>query len=414
MSMPGIELIASRPAVCTDEAVSLDVLVRITPPKPEVHFQRPPINLALVLDRSGSMAGAKKMPYAREAAAFAIKQLLPTDRVSVTIFDEQIDTIVPGQAAADKAPILQKVAEISPRGSTDLHGGWTEGAKQAEAGRNGDGVNRVLLLSDGIANVGVTDPTTLATEARGWEARGITTTAMGLGADYNEDLLEAMANSGGGNFCHIDDPVQLADFFESELRGLVATIGQRVSLGIEPADGVVISDVLNDLDRLPTGRYKLSDLIVGMPLHVVVRLRIEPRKAQVLPAPICSFRIAWDSPKGAGRQTMRVALDVPAMPIAAWTELPIHPDVKEQEKLLMAARAQKEAVAAMDRGDIAAARAMFQDARLATAALGTTWADEECEALALMEAELERGNVAASRKHANFRAYLRRQSKQSP
>ena len=96
MNMPRIELIPGRPAVCSDATVVLDVLVRVTPPLPDVHFPRPALNLALVLDRSGSMAGSKKMPYARDAAAFAVRQLMPTDRVSVTVFDEEISTIVPG------------------------------------------------------------------------------------------------------------------------------------------------------------------------------------------------------------------------------------------------------------------------------------------------------------------------------
>src|SRR3954453_5629914 len=81
MQVPRIELIPLRPAICSDAPIALDVLVRIVPPAPEVHFPRPPLNLALVLDRSGSMAGARKMPYAREAAIFAAQQLLPTDRV---------------------------------------------------------------------------------------------------------------------------------------------------------------------------------------------------------------------------------------------------------------------------------------------------------------------------------------------
>ena len=235
MNMPRIELIPGRPAVCSDASVVLDVLVRITPPQPEVHFPRPPLNLALVLDRSGSMAGGKKMPFAREAAAFAVKQLLPTDRVSVTIFDDVVETIVPGGPAADKPALVRRIEQIQPRGSTDLHGGWAEGGRQAEAGLVAGGVNRVLLLSDGLANVGVTDPNTIAAEARGLAARGVGTTTLGVGDDYNEDLMEAMARAGDGNYYYIESPVQLVDIFQTELQGLMATLGQKVSLGLEPA-----------------------------------------------------------------------------------------------------------------------------------------------------------------------------------
>src|SRR4051812_12424334 len=98
MAPPQVELISSRPAVCTDDAVTLDVLVRVTPALPEIHFPRPRLNIGLVLDRSGSMSEGKKMRFAKEAAAFAVGQLLPTDRVSVTVFDDRVQTIVPGTA----------------------------------------------------------------------------------------------------------------------------------------------------------------------------------------------------------------------------------------------------------------------------------------------------------------------------
>ena len=94
MNAPTIEMIPAKRHVCSDASITLDVLIRITPPKPEVHFPRSPLNLALVLDRSGSMAGSKKMPYAIDAAVFAARQLLPTDRVSVTTFDDEVETIV--------------------------------------------------------------------------------------------------------------------------------------------------------------------------------------------------------------------------------------------------------------------------------------------------------------------------------
>ena len=103
MQAPLIELIPGRPAVRDDEATILDVLVRITPPLPEIHVLRPPVNLGIVLDRSGSMSEGRKMDHAREATVFAIRQLLPTDRVSITVFDDQVETIsasAPGDGQA--------------------------------------------------------------------------------------------------------------------------------------------------------------------------------------------------------------------------------------------------------------------------------------------------------------------------
>src|SRR5438093_1188193 len=122
-----IELIPLKPAACSDAPITLDLLVRITPPQPEVHFLRPPMNLALVLDHSGSMASGRKMASAREAAAFAVQQLLPTDRLSVTIFDDAVETVVPNGPVQDKASIVRRINAIQPDGSTALHAGWKEG-----------------------------------------------------------------------------------------------------------------------------------------------------------------------------------------------------------------------------------------------------------------------------------------------
>ena len=270
MTEPRIELITGRSGICWDEAIVLDVLIRITPPQPEVHFPRTPLNLALVLDRSGSMAGGRKMPFAREAATFAVKQLLPTDRVSVTVFDNEVETIVPGGTAADKVGLVRRIEQIMPRGSTDLHGGWAEGGRQAEAGLVSGGVNRVLLLSDGLANVGVVDPNTIAAEARGLAARGVGTTTMGVGEDYNEDLMEAMARAGDGRYYYIESPAQLVDIFQTELQGLMDTLGEKVSLGLVPRNGVVVTDVLNDLEKASSGRLMLPNLVMDMPVLVVV------------------------------------------------------------------------------------------------------------------------------------------------
>src|SRR5690242_10933607 len=120
---PRVEVIPRRVAVCADAATTLDVLVRVTPAAPEVAATRPAINLGLVLDRSGSMSEGRKMPYAIEAAQFAVQQLLPTDRVSVTTFDDQVERLVASRSAEDKAAIAREIAGVRPRGSTNLHGG---------------------------------------------------------------------------------------------------------------------------------------------------------------------------------------------------------------------------------------------------------------------------------------------------
>src|SRR3712207_2057060 len=111
MNVPTIDLIPLRAAVSSDSPTTLDVLVRITPPKVEVELKRPILNIGLVIDRSGSMSG-QKIEYARQAACYAVQQLLPTDRVSVTIYDTQVQTLVSSTLAVNKANITGKIQRI--------------------------------------------------------------------------------------------------------------------------------------------------------------------------------------------------------------------------------------------------------------------------------------------------------------
>jgi Ca-activated chloride channel family protein len=413
MTEPLIELIPHKPAVCSDAPITLDVLIRITPPRPEVHFLRPPLNLGLVLDRSGSMSGGRKMACALEAASYVIQQLLPGDRVSVTTFDNEVETIVPSTYATDKPALLRRLGAIHPRGSTNLHGGWAEGARQVFAHRFDGGINRVLLLSDGLANEGVTDPNTLAAEARGRAAQGVSTTTLGVGDDYQEDLMEAMATAGDGRYYYIETATQLMDIFQTELKGLMATMGEKVSLGLEPASKVAVVEVLNDFNRAVSGRVMLPNLVVGMPILVVVRLSIAARSNG---SALLEVRLAWDDTRSRERRVIRARLgDLRTLSLAAWSKLPDHPDVREQEVLLQIARAQREAGYAQQRGDLDKTVEWLCEARSCASTIPSTLTIEgELKAIDAIEAALKAGDHTHMRKMVKYRSYLRRTGHPSP
>jgi Ca-activated chloride channel family protein len=312
MPTPKIEILPLRPATRSDQPTTVDLLVRITPPMPEVHFVRPPINLGLVLDHSGSMAGSKKMGYAIDAACLAVEQLLPTDRLSITIFDSEVETIARNAPVTDKPMLVRQIKEITPRGATDLHGGWFEGGQQVEQNVIFQGLNRVILLSDGLANQGVTDANVIASEAKALSIRGVSTTTMGLGDDYNEDLMQAMGEAGDGNYYYIESPLQLVDIFQTELQGLMANLGQKVSLGLEAQNGATVSEVLNEFERNSFGRLMLPNLVVGMPISVVVRLKVP---ALTNETEVFKVRLAWDEPNDKGRSTLKAGLTLRGYPV---------------------------------------------------------------------------------------------------
>ncbi|MFE4105664.1 vWA domain-containing protein [Almyronema epifaneia] len=397
MTLPTLELIPMHGAIAAHRSTTLDVLIKISPPAVLATVTRPPLNLSLVIDRSGSMAGPK-LDYAKQAACYAIEQLLPSDRISVVLFDTRVQTVVANTLATDKHRILQTIRDIRAGSSTALHAGWVEGGMQVSQYLNPEHLNRVLLLSDGLANVGETNPDAIAQDVHGLSQRGIGTSAMGVGNDYSEDLLEAMARSGDGNFYHIASPDQLPHIFQTELQGLVATVGQKVSLGLSPQAGTTVMDILNDFDKTEYGRLKLPNLVVGNPITVVARLRL-PALAQA--TSLCQVRLAWDDPQQGGRQVLQAALQLPIVGAEQMSDFPANPVVQEQVALLMAARARQEAIAKADSGDLAGAGAALRSASQAFSAMpASPRLDSEATTLNDLATEFEQGHTAGARKKA--------------
>ena len=200
----------------------------------------------------------------------------------------------------------------------------------------------------------------IATDVNRLAREGVSTTTMGVGDDYNEDLMEAMARSGDGNYYYIESPKQLADIFQTELMGLMATFSNTVSLGIEPASGVTLADVLNDLDRLPTGRLKLLNLVSGMPIIVVVRLNVPPAVEE---RELCRFRLAWNTPHQADGKNLTVSLRLPAVDAATWDKLAETLEVRKRAALLLMARCKKAATRSLKQGDFDGAKHWLVEAR---------------------------------------------------
>ena len=357
----------NRAGLRRGEPTELNLLVRVhTPVNPPGTGSgdnvRPPLNLALVLDRSGSMGG-QKMEYARQAAAFAVDQLRAEDRVSVVAFDSVVETVVASTPAADKARLKAAIGCIDARSSTALHAGWVEGGVQVSAHLEGGRLNRVILFTDGQANVGETRPDAISNDVHGLAKRGVSTSTLGIGADYNEDLLEAMARAGDGNYYFIESPGQLPSLFAAELRGLLATLGRSVSLGLEPGPGVEILEVYNDPARNSYGRLLLPNLLAGSaPVEVTLRVRV-PADFDAGRS-VCRCRLAWDDPKGGARQTLREKLRLPLLAPVEVDVLPEDADTATAVALLQAAREKRRAVEALERGDREAYRVSSASARV--------------------------------------------------
>ena len=151
--------------------------------------ERRPMNISVVLDRSGSMSDERKMDYAKSAVSTLIDQLQTEDIFSLVVYDDVVDVVRSASKVGNKQNLKRLLSDIYPRNSTNLGGGMMEGLRQVERNIGREYVNRVILLSDGLANQGVTDPHELNRIAKRYRAKSISVTTMGVGLDYNDNLM---------------------------------------------------------------------------------------------------------------------------------------------------------------------------------------------------------------------------------
>jgi len=409
MSVPHLEFLPVRSAAPADTSTTLEVLLKITPPEPVLNPERPPLNLGLVLDRSGSMDDASKMNYARDAATFIVNELLPTDRVSLTVFDDQVDVLFPNSPASEKSRLLELIAGITPRNSTDLHAGWAEAGRQVSSQQIPGGLNRILLLTDGLANAGETRPDEIATRVHQQSTQGVSTSTFGLGRHYNENLLESMARSGDGNYYFIESPNQLPIIFGAELRGLSATAGTDVTLEVQTATGVRLVEILNDFTAKADGRLELPHLISGTPIYIVARFEVPAGTGE---RNVAQFRLGWMPPKSVDRQSLEAGFVLPSVDAPAFAELPANPVVQERAALLTVARQRKQATLAADAHDVVTATYHINESQQLLSSLPESEeVKRELEALQKVQRHLEAGDTATFSKRAKYHSYQRYMSK---
>ena len=259
----------------TGKGLNTQILIRLRSNLPE--SPRRNLNLSLAIDRSGSMAGSPLF-HALNAAESIVDQLAANDTFSIVTYDDEIATVVPPQSVTDKNALKAAIRRIRAGGLTNLSGGWLKGCEHVKAHLDPQRIDRVLLLTDGHANVGINNPTVLMTTARQKAEEGISTTTLGFGQGFNEDLLIGMARAGNGNFYFIQSMDEASEEFGIELDSLRAVVGQNLVVTIELAPGVSLVDTLslaqvshNDAGAavLTLGDlYEGEDKLLGLSLNI--------------------------------------------------------------------------------------------------------------------------------------------------
>ena len=237
---------------------------------------RRPMNLAVVLDRSGSMGEQSKIQNAKAALDALIDDLGRDDILSIVIYDDVVEVLRPAARVGSREEIKRLVDCVAPRGWTNLGGGMVEGFHQAERYASSDCVNRVVLLSDGLANRGETDPLELKRIARRYRSNSISLTTMGVGLDYNENLMVALSESGGGNYYFIESARNLASILRREFNLMACVAAQNASIDLTLAGGVTIIDVIGYEFQTEGNRVTipLGDLYGGDRREITVELRV--------------------------------------------------------------------------------------------------------------------------------------------
>ena len=413
---PKVEFSTKTTKLSADREQTIDVLIRITPPVVDRDLtSRPQLNLSLVLDRSGSMGGTK-MQHAREAAKFCVDQMLPTDRLSVVIFDDQIDLLFPNEPVTNKESMKDLISRIEARGSTALHEAWVRGGLTISEQLLEKGINRVLLITDGQANVGLTNTDEIVSQAMGLSQRGVSTSTIGIGADFNENLLMPMAQSGGGNAWHVAEPEDMQHIFQTELAGLLSQFAHTVSLALVPADGVSIADCLNDFELTETGRYRLPNLNAGAPLEIVVQVKVSPQTVGTRMR-LLDLKLGFTPQDARAAEVLKEAFIIEFADQKEVDALPVNYEVVRAVQFLINARAKREAMNKIDLGDFSGAQvilgaALQQTQEACAPFLARADVAEECAMLAESGKSLaDRLNDKMSRKKLAYQAYSRRTGK---
>jgi len=250
-----------------------------------------PLNFCLVLDRSGSMQGAK-LAGLKTATRGLIDTLTPDDMVTIVIFDDAVQTLVPATPAINKAALLNAVEAISERGGTAMSLGMQAGQTELLKHTGSDRLSHMLLLTDGQT---WGDEELCRTLARDLGAQGVRITALGLGAEWNEQLLDDLAEVTGGTSDYIADPEQISRFFQRAVRtaqGTVATEARlllRLARDVTPRAVYRVTPTIANLGYQPIGAsevaMKMGDLVADQTGSLIIDLMLPPRVAG-------TFRIA--------------------------------------------------------------------------------------------------------------------------
>jgi Ca-activated chloride channel homolog len=400
-------------AVETDDHLS--VLIEMTAPAaPQDAAPRPPSTLEVVLDRSGSMSGGR-LDGAKLALTGLIDKLDPTDNFGLVVFDNAVEVVVPAGPLRDKPAVRHAISQVFARGNTDLSSGYLRGLQEAGriAGKTGA---TLLLISDGHANAGVTDPARLGSIAAKAHGDGVTTSTLGYGLGYDEKLLSAIARGGSGNELFAEEPDTAGALIAGEVEGLLSQTAQAASLLVKVSPQVRSVQVVNDLPVTSTGdgiMAELGSFYSDETRKLVLTFEI-PAVAALGLTQVATCEFTWVELPSLVQHTLTVPLHVNVVPGDEAAGRVADPTVRTELVYLQVQQAKRRASTHLTAGDAEAALGEIQRARVdlrdaivtAPPAMQSDLA-EEAAALDYLADQTQQGMIARAAKYSSMDSHYK-------
>ena len=344
--------------VSVEQEDKVTVMLDLAAPQAAEDTQRPPHAAIVVLDRSGSMSG-HRLEAAKQALIALIGRLADSDHFGLVTFDNEAQLVVAADTLSSlgRDAVKNAIASVHPGGSTDLSSGYLRGLQEARR-IAAPGGTTILVLSDGHANTGIVDPATFRHMAAGASAQAITTSTIGIGLGYDDQILSELAIGGTGNHTFAEEADAAAAAVAGELDGLLSKTVQAASLLIKPADTVVGITVLNDLPSqgLPDGvMIELGDFYSGETRRLLITLDV-PAMAGLGLAQAAHLELTYVSIPDLQAHTVTLPISVNVVPQDVARGRVPDAEVQREKLILDAQTAKRKSEEALRRGDIDGAR----------------------------------------------------------
>jgi Ca-activated chloride channel family protein len=364
-----LNVVPERGCFFRDPGQEVVVKIDLTAVADHQKARRTPLNLAVVLDRSGSMTGAK-IEKAKQAAMQLVDRLRPDDVFSLVVFSDQARVVVSAQKVKDKDALKERIEDIAADGSTALYAGVKLGADQLDEYLSAKRINRIILLSDGLANVGPSTPRDLRRLGNQLAERGVSVTTMGVGDDYNEDLMAGLAEASDANYYYVKDAEKLPEIFAREFGELASVAVRDVRIEIVCPDGVRPLGFIGRPEKFDhqSAVIHLSQFVPGQDRYLFLRCLVNRERPDVAQVNVNYTDELAGGVESAASATARV--DYTDSQDAS--DRSVNRAVYAEKELMLTAVAKDEAMAEADQGHYAAAATILS---AQNAAMNSAYAD---------------------------------------